>query len=129
MSMSLFEKIQHLRLTASFIYDSLAGKSPQEKQTALEPVTKTLHSILMKSTKEDIPGCVKAITSFNNQIEAFNLDIMVLQGKIKDAQNQIEFIQGFLGGYMEEQKIDRIEKDGYVVTLTEIDGVKHITVR
>lgn len=117
--MRLIDKINHLRLHASFLFDLGKAKNmdPKEIGKTIKPLSDKLEKEINESSVKER---VLAINSLNSQIEAHQLDQQLIQLKIEDTKDHINSLTHSLIKELQSRGTDSLIEDGYAITL--IDG-------
>ena len=117
--MRLIDKINHLRLSAAFLFDLGKAKNQTSNEIAnnIQPLSeKLIHEINKSSLKER----VLAVKALEHQIEGYQLDKQYITEKILDCSAHVENIKNSLINELQDSgKISMID-DGFTLTL--IDG-------
>ena len=108
--MKLIDKINHLRLHASFLFD--LGKSQGMEPREIAKTIMPLSGQLDKSIKEaSLKEKAMAVKSLEHQIEAHFLDRQLVEQKIEECKDYIDRIKATF--------TENLHEEGYSVTIVE----------
>lgn len=120
--MTLIKKINSIRAMASVLYDRAtgAGHSREEINASLGPMRAALADTINHAAENNIPSCVKAIKSLENQTLGLVDDIKYIQEKIEENRHYENMIKESMRHKIDE-RLGYFEAEGYIVSLG-IDG-------
>lgn len=114
--MKLIDQINHLRLSAAFLFDLGRSRKQTPDQIAanISPLAQKLDEQIMNAPVGEL---VIALKSIEHQMEAHQLDMRFFAEKIEDCKSHVENIKKSLVKKLIDQDKTCLIEDGHTLTL------------